>query len=74
MTFTNGLILNDVNDFVSVAIYLRNKDIFRNDIVTDFTILQIWTLLVNGRVRIRAFPTQRFSKYKRQRRPSLGND
>jgi hypothetical protein len=32
-------------------------------IVTDLTVLQIWTLLLNGRVRISAFPTQRFSEY-----------
>jgi hypothetical protein len=37
------------------------------DIVTDLTVLQIWTLLINGRVRISAFPTQRFSDYTGQR-------
>jgi hypothetical protein len=30
-------------------------------IVTDLTVLQIWTLLLNGRVRILALPTQRCS-------------
>jgi hypothetical protein len=35
-------------------------------IVTDIMILQIWTLLVYGRVRIPSFPTQRFSEYTRQ--------
>jgi hypothetical protein len=29
--------------------------------VTDLTVLQIWTLLLNGRLRILAFPTKRFS-------------
>jgi hypothetical protein len=31
MKFTNDLILNVIDDFVSVAPYLRNKDIFRNE-------------------------------------------
>jgi hypothetical protein len=30
-------------------------------IVTDLTVLQIWTMLLNGRVRISALPTQRCS-------------
>jgi hypothetical protein len=37
------------------------------NIVTDFTIFQIWTQLFNGRLRIPAFPAQRFSEYTRQR-------
>jgi hypothetical protein len=35
--------------------------------VTDLTVLQIWTLLLNGRVRISSLPTQRFSDYTGQR-------
>jgi hypothetical protein len=37
------------------------------NIVTDLAILQIRTPLHNGRVRIPAFPTQRFSEYMGQR-------
>jgi hypothetical protein len=36
-------------------------------IATDLTVLQIWTLLLNGRVRISVLPTQRFSEYTGQR-------
>jgi hypothetical protein len=36
-------------------------------IMTDLTVLEIWTLLLNGRVRIPAFPTQWFPEYTGQR-------
>jgi hypothetical protein len=44
-------------------------------IVTDLTVLQIWTLLLNGRVRIWVLLTQRFSEYTGQRKtnPLLRN-
>jgi hypothetical protein len=35
--------------------------------IFDLTVLQMRTLLLNGRVRISAFPTQRFSEYTGQR-------
>jgi hypothetical protein len=44
-----------------ILLNILNFDKEGYNTVTDLTILQIWALLLNGRVRISAFPTQRFS-------------